>query len=270
MITRTPYEACPLCESKAITSRLRANVTSHPLWTSEFEPEMLWLKCISCGHVFTDGYFEGEALDKLFEKENPYPHSLEVQRMLCAPMVQYVTFPDEDRTWLDVGCGSGALMMTAKEFGFEVEGLDLRDSAVKRCNQLGLRVFKSTLAMHTGEGGHTYDVVSLCDVLEHVPFPRQLIKEAREALNPGGVLVVSCPNLDVFGLLPDDENPYWWELEHFHNFSGDRLIMLLEKEGFRDFHYRVSERYRLGMEIYCQAPPSEKAALFTGLGRVDA
>jgi hypothetical protein len=44
-------------------------------------------------------------------------------------------------------------------------------------------------------------------------------------------------------------NPYWGELEHFHNFSRRRLHALLEDSGFAPVHYSVSERYRVCMEI---------------------
>ena len=38
-------------------------------------------------------------------------------------------------------------------------------------------------------------------------------------------------------------NPYWGELEHFHNFSRDTLHRLLRDTGFRPVHYAVSERF---------------------------
>ena len=44
-------------------------------------------------------------------------------------------------------------------------------------------------------------------------------------------------------------NPYWGELEHFHNFSRAGMIGLLEKRGFVLVHYTVSDRYRSGMDI---------------------
>jgi hypothetical protein len=42
-------------------------------------------------------------------------------------------------------------------------------------------------------------------------------------------------------------NPYWGELEHFHNFSRSTLFMLLEASGFHPVHYAVSERYVYAM-----------------------
>lgn len=44
-------------------------------------------------------------------------------------------------------------------------------------------------------------------------------------------------------------NPYWGELEHYHNFSRTRLYQLLEETGFEPVIYGISERYRACMEV---------------------
>ena len=38
-------------------------------------------------------------------------------------------------------------------------------------------------------------------------------------------------------------NPFWAELEHYHNFSRKRLYALLESHAFTPASYGVSERY---------------------------
>ena len=52
-----------------------------------------------------------------------------------------------------------------------------------------------------------------------------------------------------FALNQNKVNPYWGELEHFHNFSRSRLYALLEQFGFEPRLYGVSSRYRVGMEV---------------------
>ena len=39
-----------------------------------------------------------------------------------------------------------------------------------------------------------YDLVSLFDVLEHIPRPQHLLREAHRLLRPGGLLVIKVPN----------------------------------------------------------------------------
>jgi hypothetical protein len=46
-----------------------------------------------------------------------------------------------------------------------------------------------------------------------------------------------------------DSNPYWGEIEHFHNFSRKPLYALIEDMGFTVVQYGISERYRICMEV---------------------
>ena len=44
-------------------------------------------------------------------------------------------------------------------------------------------------------------------------------------------------------------NPYWYEIEHCHNFTKTRLEALLQELGFENLHYDINQRYRTGMEV---------------------
>jgi predicted SAM-dependent methyltransferase len=95
----------------------------------------------------------------------------------------------------------------------------------------------------------------MADVLEHIPFPKLALAAARRLLEPGGIIFLSMPhyNCAAWRLLDStNSNPYWAELEHFHNFSRKRLQSLLKEEGFEPLSYAVSERYRVCMELIAQ------------------
>ncbi len=47
-------------------------------------------------------------------------------------------------TWLDVGCGDGALVMTASEFGYSALGLDARAEPVDALKKLGYQAFQGS------------------------------------------------------------------------------------------------------------------------------
>ncbi len=44
-------------------------------------------------------------------------------------------------------------------------------------------------------------------------------------------------------------NPYWGEIEHYHNFGRTRLYALLEETGFELVRYGIRERYRACIEF---------------------
>jgi SAM-dependent methyltransferase len=176
-------------------------------------------------------------------------------------------------TWLDVGFGNASLLFTAQEWGFVPVGLDLRRENVESLLKMGVEAHCRELASLQGEA--RFAVISMADVLEHMPFPRETLTAARRLLGPDGVLFLSMPHYDCAAwrlLDAANANPYWGELEHFHNFTRKRLYALLEETGFEPVAYGVSERYRVCMEVLARpatTPGSTNSAMKHSLPLLD-
>lgn len=143
-------------------------------------------------------------------------------------------------------------MTTAAEFGYRSHGIDTRAAAVDSLVTLGYDCQCVDFQQCFSQEQCSLDVVSMCDVLEHIAFPRDALRKAWHLLKLGGILFLSMPNRDCLTWrLMDKEgsNPYWGELEHFHNFSRAGLYQLLHWAGFAPISYGVSERYRACMEV---------------------
>lgn len=251
---RVAYAACPLCDVGDSLETMVADCTRHPLYKPGLPGTQRWLKCWSCGHVFVDGYFTSPALTVLLSgaHENQLPgYDVEQQRLLWSQVLDAVggLRASLGGRWLDVGFGSGALMTTAAEYGYEVAGIDLREQTVQRMRELGFDAQTVELEHYRAE---PFDVISMMDVLEHMPFPKRALDRAHALLRPAGLLVLSMPNSESFiweELTRQGTNPYWAEIEHCHNFSRERLSALLEEHGLQPVRYGVSMRYRACMEI---------------------
>ena len=253
------YEACPLCESKNFTFLKSANALQHALYSPPLPDTIRWMRCESCEHVFTDGYWTPAALDILFQKTHEVQDvkraNQEMLRVVNARIVQSLVsypLPKDPISLLDVGFGSGSLLFTAEEFGLEVSGIDLRKQNVADACEMGLDATEVSIEEFSKLHPDHFSVVTLADVLEHVPYPKTMLKAANDLLKQGGLLFLSCPNMDTIiwrALDMTSQNPYWFELEHHHNFTRKRLYSLLEETGFEVLRYGVSERYRTCMEI---------------------
>ncbi|WP_197746533.1 class I SAM-dependent methyltransferase [Mycobacterium cookii] len=260
---RILYRSCPLCDSADIRPVATVNCSGHAMWREPLEPFMSWVCCGQCEHVFTEGYFTDQALDVLFENTQHHQvvgAEIELQRHISAKLVERVIDtlgPPNDRLWLDVGFGNGSLLMTASEFGFDVFGVDLRKKNVEDIRDLGILAYHGTLqsAMENDVFKSKPTVISMADVVEHEPFPRDILRCARRLINDPGTLLISMPNagapLWAF-LNATNQNPYWYEIEHYHNFTREKIYAELRTSGFRPFHYSVSERYRCCMEILAE------------------
>jgi len=95
---------------------------------------------------------------------------------------------------LDVGCATGAFLDGARERGWSVQGIEPNVNAANYArNQLALPVQTATL--ETAEFmPSSFDVVTMWNVLEHVPSPSRALARVGEALRPGGLLVFAIPN----------------------------------------------------------------------------
>ncbi len=253
MNERIPYLACPLCESRNLAALRTGDCSGHALYDKRLSPTIAWKKCGDCDHVFTDGYYTEEACRILFgrtQERQQVGGLLEQNRILSARMIEKVLPYAAAGTWLDVGFGNGSLLFTAQEFGFRPVGIDLRSENVQAMKSIGFEAHCVDIAGLTLP--EPCAVVSMADVLEHMPFPKDGLRAANRLLRTGGVLLVSMPNTESFvwqAMTEQDEKPYWGELEHYHNFSRTRLYALLEAHGFGVARYGISERYRACMEV---------------------
>lgn len=94
---------------------------------------------------------------------------------------------------LDVGCSSGALLMTARALGFAAEGVEPSAGPAETARRAGLKVFTGFLE-DARYPDATFDAVILMEVIEHLRNPRPVLAECRRILKPCGVLLITTPN----------------------------------------------------------------------------
>ena len=134
---------------------------------------------------------------------------------------------------LDIGCATGIFLEVAREAGWRAEGLDISAYALERARQKGFQVHRGTLpgvSLPEGE----YDLITMWDLIEHVPDPAALLAECRRLLRPGGVIAISTP--DAGSLLAHLLGGRWLGFrsidEHLYFFSRMTLGAMLTAAGF--------------------------------------
>lgn len=105
------------------------------------------------------------------------------------------TLPGEGRTLLDIGCADGRFVYAAAARGIDAVGIDHSATLVGVGNDRygGSRLSRTSIEEFRA-AGRTFDVVTLFDVIEHVPDPLALLALARNVTRPGGTLIVSTPS----------------------------------------------------------------------------
>lgn len=249
---RIPYESCPLCGGHDFTFERAGDCGLHPLYVPGLPSEIRWLRCDACDHVHTDSHWSDEALAKIHNRTiRKVGDGLEGQRHIAAAIVEKVArYHEPAGPWIDIGPGNGSLLFAAAEWGYAPLALDVRRDVVDALWERGIDGLYADGGVWPEKIG--VSVVSMADVLEHMADPVQALRDAHRALRNTGVLFVSLPNMDTElwrEMDRQDANPYWNEIEHYHNFTRNRLHELLRETGFEPVHYDVSRRYRCGMEV---------------------
>lgn len=143
-------------------------------------------------------------------------------------------------TLLDVGPCAGTLLVQAREAGFSVQGIEINAGAARMCREeLGLDVRAGVLEPDTYPPD-TFDVVSMGDVIEHVPDPVHTLRTVARILKPGGHVIISTPNVDSAAARFLQVKPE----EHIYYFSARTLAASLQKAGLETVQMGTLDRYR--------------------------
>jgi 2-polyprenyl-3-methyl-5-hydroxy-6-metoxy-1,4-benzoquinol methylase len=131
---------------------------------------------------------------------------------------------------LDVGCAIGGFLMTAQET-FDVFGCELNDSTAETARSHGFRVRTGSIADIPGQ--EEFDIITMLQVIEHLPTPADSLREAFRLLKPGGYFYCNTPNIDSlsFNLLKD-RHIHVSSFGHVSLFNRESLILLGKRCGF--------------------------------------
>jgi 2-polyprenyl-3-methyl-5-hydroxy-6-metoxy-1,4-benzoquinol methylase len=107
--------------------------------------------------------------------------------------------PEAGLTWLDIGCGNGALLRMVRHSHqpLHLTGLDILDWLDDDLRQdVDLIVAPADEAL--AKLGLLVDRVVLVETLEHLEAPWTVLREAARCVAPGGRIIVTTPNIASF------------------------------------------------------------------------
>lgn len=162
---------------------------------------------------------------------------------------------------LDIGAGTGDFLITAKNSGWEITGIEPSESAKALAIKKGVSFVDSTSDLEEQQ----FDCITMWHVLEHVPDLDFQIKELKRLLKPSGTLIVAVPNFKSYDAFYYQQ--FWAAYDvpiHFWHFSKHAIQKLFEKEcmhlievlpmKFDSFYVSLlSEKYKTGNMNFLKA-----------------
>ena len=121
---------------------------------------------------------------------------------------------------LDIACGPGLLCRKIKQRvpGATVMGVDFARYMIERNQErdgaLGIENECLDIRDSLGALGRRFDVVCMCEILEHLDQPEVVVAAGMERLRPGGRFILTCPHGED---IPDPEHVRYWDHDQvFH------------------------------------------------------
>ncbi len=176
--------ACPICLVAA----------AEPTFTKDSYPIY---RCGSCAGEFLEPQPDDRALAEIYDAEyflgdHDEASDRRVAALKSGTSALYLdrlspTLAGNGRRLLEIGCGTGDLLLQAQSRSFEVNGVEYSTVAAATANQrLGAELVRTgTIENASLPAGH-FDVVVACDVIEHTRDPKSFLEQGTRAASARG------------------------------------------------------------------------------------
>lgn len=137
---------------------------------------------------------------------------------------------------LDVGAATGHFVGLAQEAGWQAEGIDISAHSVALGKAKGFKMERATLD-DLSAPSESFDVLTLWDVIEHVPDASTALDHCKTLLRTNGLLVINTP--DAESGWAHLMGTRWHALvppEHVCLFTERALERVLRARGFEIVH----------------------------------
>lgn len=160
----------------------------------------------------------------------------------------------QNKSVLDISCGEGygsAMMATSAK---SVVGVDLlkdvvNEASKKYAEHKNLSFIQSDCVDYLKNNTFQYDVIISFETIEHINNYVEFLKYAKKRLKPGGIMVISTPNIKLSLMFAGDVfNPY-----HLHEFYTDELSDI------------ITEVFNKKPILYRQRPINKKMMLLSSI-----
>ena len=200
------------------------------------------VRCTACGAIYVSPMPTPEELTAHYQKAEYFAGENDQGYFNYADMKQALLphfrrriqtiearVPQRGRL-LDFGCAAGYFLEEAQPHGWNISGVELsRDMARSAEHLLHVPIYTSLETVPAGN----FDAITLWEVIEHLPDPIGTLRQLRDRLRPGSVLMLSTPNTGHWQAQRAKEQ--WASYRppsHLQYFTRETLADTLRRAGF--------------------------------------
>jgi SAM-dependent methyltransferase len=187
--------------------------------------------CLDFSMLYNDDYYRGngadDTVDYLFELERPEATIRQYEWRGIQRVVEHLQGDMNGGRWLDYGSGNGALVRYLRLQNIDAVGFD-EGGLFSLARAKGIPILTEAELEH--EVGRC-SVITMIEVIEHLPDPMPVLRNLRRFLKPGGLLFLTTGNSAPHGQRFLDW-PYVLPDVHVSYFDPHNMQIALTASGF--------------------------------------
>ena len=250
--------SCPICSGSSTTPLLKSK--DYFLSGEEFFIE----QCATCGFLFTNPRPGIDEIARYYQSDEYISHASDgnsfysriynwVRTYSIHSKIRRIKKFKNSGTALDIGCGTGEFLHQLSQNGFTVEGIEPNEKAKTfASNKYNLQISPSLNKEFAFT--HSFDLITLWHVLEHVHDLKGYIAYIHKMLSKNGVAIFALPNYLSFDATYYKAYLAAYDLpRHLYHFNKNTLARLLSQ-----FNMEIIKSLPMKFDSYYVSMLSEK------------
>jgi 2-polyprenyl-3-methyl-5-hydroxy-6-metoxy-1,4-benzoquinol methylase len=181
--------------------------------------------------------------DQLFDKGEYIQHRSDFENLKSGRipvffyrrnLLKYSEKVCQGRNLIEIGGGTGAFGVFARNRGWEYTNYDISETAIRFCKELSLKAHCFSIGTTPPLPSHSADTIVMWEVIEHVWNLKEYFQSVRNALRPGGLFLFSTPNfMTPTHQKTDSWGPLGSPPVHLNYFTQETIENALQTNDFK-------------------------------------
>lgn len=180
--------------------------------------------------LYSKDYYQGKADYSYIDERENKKFASYVWKARVRNIKKFV----REGNFLDIGSSFGGFLESAREEGFQIQGVEISKYAARYANENGIPTFNGSLAEAKFPSAH-FSVITMVEVIEHIENPSLFFKELTRILKPGGLLLLQTANFDGWQAKEEGSQYHYYMPGHVFYYSDRILKNILTNLNFSRF-----------------------------------
>ncbi|GAI48151.1 unnamed protein product, partial [marine sediment metagenome] len=140
--------------------------------------------------------------------------------------------PSRER-FLEIGCGNGFFLKQAKQTFRKVYGVEPSKESVESADPEIKKLIINDIFKKNQFKKNFFDLIVLFQVIDHLPYPNELLKECFKILKPGGCVLSINHNVSSLSARLLGESSPIFDIEHTYLYDKNTLSKLFKNNSYQ-------------------------------------